>query len=201
MMKRYKTRKSKSPSRISPLELEAPRTSTIWLEEPQLLFAEGKSHPDPKVGIPLYGPRSLGTTRHKKEIHIGFIGTGESVANAQEFIAECCDGISGDEESAPFPGFKLDRGFYSEVLTDSKIVEPITRQESLDILSIRKSRLRFETLLQLLEDKLKLLNRKDHPLDYIFLVLSKELYKECRVTDYFEKGLGQVHRDLRRAFK
>lgn len=200
-MKRYKTTKSKSPSKISPLELDALNTSTIWLEEPDLLFAGGKTHPDPKVGIPLYGPRSLGTTRHKKEIHIGFIGTGESVANAQRFITECCEGVSGDEETEPFPGFKLDRGFYSEILTDSKIVELITRQESLDILSIRKSRLRFETLLELLEDKLKLLSRKDYPLDYIFLVLSKELYKECRVTDYFEKGLGQVHRDLRRAFK
>jgi hypothetical protein len=200
-MKRYKTRQTKSPSKISPLELDSLKTSTIWLEEPPLLFADGKSHPDPKVGIPLYGPRSLGTTRHKKEIHVGFIGTGESVSNAQDFIAECCEGVGGDDKAAPFPGFKLDRGFYSEILTDSKIVEPITRQESQDILSIRRSRQRFETLLELLEDKLKLLSRKDYPLDYIFLVLSKELYKECRVTDYFEKGLGPVHRDLRRAFK
>ncbi|MEK6279363.1 MAG: hypothetical protein AABN95_03340 [Acidobacteriota bacterium] len=171
------------------------------MREPELLFADGNTHPDPKVGIPLYGPRSLGTTRHKKEIQVGFIGTAESVSHAQDFIAECCEGVAGDEDTAPFPGFKLDRGFYSEILTDSKIVEPITRQESLDILSIRRSRLRFETLLELLEDKLRLLNRKDHPLDYTFLVLSKELYKECRVTDYFEKGLGPVHRDLRRAFK
>ena len=200
-MKKYKTKTRKSPSKILPLELDAARTSTLWLEEPQLLFADGKTHPDPKVGIPLYGPRSLGTNRHKKEIHIGFIGTAESVANAQEFLTECCEGVSGNEDTAPFPGFKSDRGFYSDLLMDNKIIEPITRQESLDILSIRRTRQRFETFLTLLEDKLKILSRKDYPLDYIFLVLSKELYQNCRVTDYFEKGLGAVHRDLRRAFK
>ena len=200
-MKRYKTTKTKSPSKILPLELDTPKTSTIWLDEPSLLFANGNTHPDPKVGIPLYGPRSLGTKRHKKEIHIGFIGTGESVAHTQDFIAECCEGVGGDDDTAPFPGFKLDRGFYSEILTDSKIVEPITRQEHQDILSIKKSKERFETLLQLLEDKLRLLNRKDYPLDYIFLVLPKDLYKECRVTDYYDPNVGQVHRDLRRAFK
>lgn len=200
-MKRYKTKKSKSLSKISPLELDTPKTSAIWLEEPSLLFANGNTHPDPKVGIPLYGPRSLGTNRHKKEIHVGFIGTGESVANAQEFITECCEGVSGDKEIAPFPGFKSDRGFFSEILTDTKIIEPITRQESLDILKIKNGREQFETFLKLLEDKLKILTRKDHPLDYIFLVLSKELYQECRVTDYYDQDMGKVHRDLRRAFK
>lgn len=200
-MKRYKTKTRTSPSKISPLELETPRTSTIWLEEPDLLFADNKVNPDPKVGIPLYGPRSLGTKRHKKEVHVGFIGTGESVSVAQDFIAECCEGVGGDEDTPPFPGFKPDRGFYSEILTDSKIFEPITHQESQEILSIRRSKERFETFLALLEDKLRVLTRKDYPLDYIFLVLSKDLYKECRVTDYFEKGRGAVHRDLRRAFK
>jgi hypothetical protein len=197
-MKQYKTKKS--PSKIQPLELDTPKTSTIWLDEPSLLFANGKTHPDPKVGIPLYGPRSLGTSRHKKEIHVGFIGTGESVTSVQDFIAECCEGIAGNEDVAPFPGFKSDRGFYSEILTDSKIVEPITRQESLDILGIKNSKVRFETLLLLLEEKLRILNRKDHPLDYIFFVLSKDLYKACRVADYYENGI-EIHRDLRRAFK
>lgn len=200
-LNRSKMKKRKSPSKISPIELESLSTSAIWLPEPSLIFADGKTHPDPKVGIPLYGPRSYGTPRHKKEIHVGFIGTSESIASAQEFLNDCVEGIDGNEDYAPFPGFKPDRGFFSEILMDEKIVETITRQETLEILGINDSRERFEKLLLLLRNKLKILTRKDHPLDYIILVLSKELYKKCRVTDYYEAGIGEVHRDLRRAFK
>src|SRR5437879_5632636 len=62
------------PIRLLPLDLASPRTSAEWLEEPSLLFAQNKRHIDPKTGIMLYGPRSLATARHKKEVHVGFIG-------------------------------------------------------------------------------------------------------------------------------
>lgn len=198
-MKHYKTRNS--PSRIAPIQLQSPKTSVVWLEEPELLFADGLTNTDPKVGIPLYGPRSLRTTRHKREIHVGFIGTGELIEKAKEFLLECSEGIDGDESVAPFPGFMSDRGFYSELLFDDKICEPITRSESLEILGINDEKGRFEKFLELAESKLTILTQKDHPLDFIFLVLTKELYKACRVADYFEKGVGEVHRDFRRAFK
>src|SRR5262249_55245578 len=67
-------------TKITPLQLDAPTISTEWFEEPQILFADGSMHCDPKVGIPLYGPRSLGTGRHKREIHVGIIGTAEGIA-------------------------------------------------------------------------------------------------------------------------
>lgn len=198
-MRQYRTKKP--PSKIAPVQLDTPVTSTVWIEEPKLLFADGNTHPDPKVGIPLYGPRSLGTPRHKREIHVGFIGSGESVDNARTFINECCEGVDGDEKIAPFPGFKSDRGFFSDLSMDDKIFEPITRNESQDLLGIKDEWLRFEKLIALLDAKLEILTQKDHPLDYIFLVLSKDMYKACRVADYWAKGQGEVHRDLRRAFK
>jgi hypothetical protein len=39
----------------------------LTITQNYILFANGKTHPDPKVGIPLYGPRSLGTRRHKNQ--------------------------------------------------------------------------------------------------------------------------------------
>ena len=48
---------------------------------------------------------------------------------------------------------------------------------------------------------MRLLTQKDHPLDYVVFALSTDLYQRCRVVDYVEKGVGHVHRDLRRAFK
>src|SRR2546425_435786 len=72
---------------IPPLQLESITATAQWLPEPELEFSAGELSCDPKVGVPLYGPRSLGTGRHKNEIHIGFIGTRSSVTSAQEFLA------------------------------------------------------------------------------------------------------------------
>ena len=63
------------------------------------------------------------------------------------------------------------------------------------------SRERFEKLLLILELKMRLLTQRDHPLDYVVLALPTDLYQRCRAVDYVEKGVGHVHRDLRRAFK
>jgi hypothetical protein len=187
--------------KIASLELTSPRLSTDWLEEPRLLFANDKVHPDPKTGIPLYGPRSLGTSRHKNEIHIGFIGTSQSVDRGKQFYRKCSDGIDGDDQHEPFPGCRSDLGFRSELRIEDKLTELISRQESEGILGLKRSRERFENLLQLLQQKMIVLTQRDYPLDYVVLVLSPELYKKCRTTDYFEKGKGRIHRDLRLAFK
>ncbi len=184
-----------------PIELQSPQNSTDWFEEPDLVFADGNRHYDPKTGIPLYGPRSFGTSRHKQELHVGFIGPAEAVAHAREFYEECAEGIPGDDRQVPFPGCKQDRGFRCDLRTDDTLVELITHHESQQVLNIRRSRERFETMLSLLRAKMQILTQKDHPLDYVVLVLPHDLVRRCRVTDYLEKGTGRVHRDLRRAFK
>lgn len=197
-------------SKIVPLQLTPPQISTFWHPEPELSFAGGKTHPDPKVGIALYGPRSLNTSRHKKEVHIGFIGTGEGVEKAQEFFEACAEGIDGDVESkdgkiehkhTPFPGCNTNVGYRCELRMSTDIIEPITQQEKRGILGIKRQQERFEALLALLQDKMTLLKDKDHPLDYINVVLPKEIYDACRVADYALPKVGMIHRDLHRAFK
>lgn len=197
-------------SKIVPLPLEAPRISTFWLSEPELSFAGGKIHSDPKVGIALYGPRSLNTSRHKKEVHIGFIGTGEGVEKAQEFFQDCAEGIDGDVENkegklehkyTPFPGCSAEAGFRCDLRMSTDLIEPITQREKREINRIKIEREKFEALLNLLQDKMTLLKDRDHPLDYITVVLPRDLYDACRVVDYIDPQDGLIHRDLRRAFK
>jgi hypothetical protein len=185
---------------LVPLALDI-HASSGWLPEPELSFADGATHSDPKVGIPLYGPRSFGTPRHKDEVHIGFIGTSEAVEHAQAFYEKCSDGIAGDEDHPPFPGCTKDLGFKCSLRMDAKMVELITRKETLDVMGIKRSRDRFETVMTMLRQKTQLLSGRDHPLDYIVLVLPDDLYRKCRVANYREKGVGLVHRDLRRAYK
>jgi hypothetical protein len=188
-------------ARLVPLELSQVHTVGNWLQEPELSFAGGARNPDPKIGIPLYGPRSFGTPRHKDEVHVGFIGTAEAVEHARQFYQACALGVPGDLEHPPFPGCMKDRGYRSELRMDPKMIELITRAETLDVLNIRNSRERFERMLNLLHHKTRILSGRDHPLDYIVVVLPDDLYRKCRVANYTVKGLGAVHRDLRRAYK
>ena len=197
-MRTTTSRRAKVP--IKPLELDRLSAAARWLGEPSLYFQGDHTNVDPKVGIPLYGPRSCGTSRHKQEIHVGFIGTGEAVDQAAKFLEDCSDGVDGDETHAPFPGCKPDRGFRLALRMNEQIIEKITRQESQQILGIRTGRSRFEQMLGLLENKLEVLSQRDHPLDYVMLVLPQDLYLKCRSVNYTEKRTV-VNRNLRRAFK
>lgn len=200
MKARSRTKKPDS-YKVATLELDRPRLAAGWVEEPALIFADDHEHVDPKTGIPLYGPRSLGTRRHKREVHVGFIGTSGSVDLARRYYEQASYGVDGDDDHAPFPGCRADQGFRCDLLFDNKLVELLTRSEHQDILGIKRSRERFEKLLLMLELKLRLLMQRDHPLDYIVLALPTDLYQRCRAVDYVEKGFGHIHRDLRRAFK
>jgi hypothetical protein len=188
-------------SKLAPIELDCPLASTEWFEEPPLLFAGNSVHVDPKIGVPLYGPRSLGTYRHKQEVHVGFVGTAETVDRAQRFLNACAEGVDGDQDHAPFPGFRPDRGYRCQLRADGSLVELITRRESQDLLAIRNSRQRFETALDLLAERVGLLTQRDHPLDYVLVTLPEDLYKECRSVEYVDRGVGRTYRNLRRAFK
>ncbi len=187
------------PNRLLPLDLAPPRTTAEWLEEPKLLFAGERWHIDPKTGVTLYGPRSFGSSRHKREVHVGFIGTGESADAARKFYRQLCSGVPGDQDHEPFPGCNADRGYRCQIHTD--LVEPIKRNELIEIVEVRRRRHRFEAFLDLFQQKMDLITNRDHPLDYIVVALPQELYLKCHSVEYVEKGLGPVYRNLRRAFK
>ena len=53
----------------------------------------------------------------------------------------------------------------------------------------------------LLEDRLRLLAERDHPPQIVVVALPADVIRRCGAVDYIDPTLGQVHRDLRRAFK
>ena len=64
------------------LSLKSPHPSIEWLGEPELAFAHGLTHIDPKVGIPASGPWSLNEANHPASVTAGFIGTAECMDKA-----------------------------------------------------------------------------------------------------------------------
>ena len=171
-------------------------------EEPSLEFASGRLHLCPKRGITIFGPRSLDLgNRHPDTIRVGFIGTGETIDSAKRWLELCSEGVLGDESNYRFPGYKADRGFFSELSFDSEMVENLTVRELESVAIRRTKKEKFELTVDLLDDKLRLLSQSDRPPDYVVLALPKALVKAQGRVDYIDKQDGAVHRDLRRAIK
>lgn len=196
-----RTSKKRNGNTESVLTLERPKQKALWIAEPKLAFAGKQEHPNPKIGIPLYGPWTLGSARHKSEVHIGLIGSPEVAEIAESFYTNASAGIAGDEGQLPFPGSKSDRGFRCDLRFDAAMIEPTTRGECREIENIKSGRERFDALMENLEAKMEVLTRRDHPLDYVVFALPETLYSRCRSVDYVDKKIGKVHRDLRRSFK
>lgn len=171
-------------------------------DEPSLEFATGRLHLCPQRGISLFGPRSLDMgKRHPESIRVGFIGSGESVDSALRWLESCSEGVSGDDKNCRFPGFKADRGFYSELSLDDGRIEKLTLRELDEVRKPRTKKERFEQTVDLLGEKLRLLAQRDRPPEYVVLALPASLVKTEGKVDYFDKQAGEIHRDLRRSVK
>ena len=186
--------------------LVTPRMRLSYLSEPELSFGDGYTHPNPKIGIPLYGPKSLGTPRHKNEIHIGFVGEAAATENVLRFIRDCSVGVKAEDienGSMPFPGLSRDVGYRFEIVASEQTTENITISEREKILNNPTSGIQFVEMLNLIEEKVSILCEKDHPIDYIFIVLTEDIYERFRSVDTVDpiSGSEVVTRNFRRALK
>jgi len=181
--------------------ITAPVLKAQYLVEPPLGFCGGREHVSPQSGIAIFGPRSLDLPRHPHAIRLGFIGSGQSIQSAQNWITSCADGIAGNADHPKFPGFKSDRGFFSDLFIDSNLTEVLTTHDFADVEKPRLLRDRFVASLDLVSQKLRLLSERDNPPSYVVLALPDSLLETCKSVDYTDVTLGLVHRDFRRALK
>jgi hypothetical protein len=180
---------------------QGPSLTCKYFDEPALSFANGGENIDPKLGIARFGPKSLDIPeRHPSKFRVGFIGTADSVDKAREWIEINSRGVSGDDAHPSFPGCEKDRGFHTQLEFSAGWVEQLNRGELDSIRGTRNKISKFETTLELLDEKMKLLSRKDLAPEYVVIALPDELRNACGVVNY-AKGAADIHRDLRRALK
>jgi len=173
-----------------------------YFAEPLLVFGDNGMHIDPKSGIARYGPRSFSPAHlHPTAVRVGFIGTADTIEKSHDWLETSSYGVRGDAKHPEFPGYQMDRGFFSKLEFDSAWIEQVTQSEMARLLSTKSSRDRFESMLATFDNKLRLLSEKDQPPQYVIIGLPSEVVHRCGVIDYHDKSLGMVHRDLRRAIK
>lgn len=180
----------------------SPRIECHHLPEPLLVFGDGGMHIDPKTGIAQYGPRSyMPTRRHPASVRVGFIGTAGTIDTARNWLDANAEGVLGDAKHPEFPGFMADRGFFSSLTYDDTWVEPIRQSELAELLGIRASRNRFEQVVSLFDEKLRLLAERDQAPEYVVIALPDNLIAQSGTVDFRDRQQGDVHRDLHRALK
>lgn len=83
-----------------------------FVPEPLLVFGDGHTHIDPKLGLTLYGPLKPSNSRvaAPMSIRVGIIGTGEMVGLATQFINRLSTKVESNVKESfrnpDFPGFK-----------------------------------------------------------------------------------------------
>lgn len=185
----------------SPTILQQPQLACKYLGEPLLAFANGGTHVDPKFGIARFGPKSLNIAdRHPTSTRVGLIGTATTIEEA-EWMEINARGIPGDESHPAFSGYSRDKGFHTDLIFNIRWTEPITRSEQDTLLSIRSKKDSFENCLELLDDKMRLLSKKDLAPEYVVVALPEALRNKCGTVNFLDKSGARIHRDLRRAFK
>ena len=163
-----------------------------WLGEPELAFSGGLTHIDPKVGIAAAGPWSAGRHNHPTAVTAGFIGTGKTIEGARRWLARAAQGVDGDGEHHPFPGFQPDGPFASQLRLDGpegKITARTVREITRDRIRRRDG---FETLLGAIDTQLKRLGELDAPPDVVFVVLPAEITTRYWSVRSFRKGVETV---------
>lgn len=174
------------------LSLKPLRPTVEWLGEPNLAFAGGLTHIDPKVGIPAAGPWSRDQPNHPTSITAGFIGTAESVAKARAWLSRAAEGVDGDDDYHPFCGFRPDGPFASHLRTDgpdAKITANEIRQLTADGLKKLDG---LNQLLDFIDDRLRQLADLDAPPAVVFITLPVEITKRYWAVHQWNRGVETV---------
>ena len=95
------------------------------LEEPDLEFANGSRHTDPRHGIAFYGPADTNLTA-PRTIRLGIIGTREAIDGVKRWLDKCRGPIAAKASHltglfVSFPGFDTNAGFRSTIVWDTRL--------------------------------------------------------------------------------
>lgn len=100
------------------------------LDEPELEFGADR-HVDIRFGISNFGPFDVTSDTAPRSIHIGIVGTPQTVEGTREWLERCRDEIPAKTSRQPnlfpkFPGFRPDVSFRSSLVLDTQLCRTIS---------------------------------------------------------------------------
>jgi hypothetical protein len=102
------------------------------LAEPDLEFAGGSRHIDPRHGVSYYGPADAGTTG-LSTIRVGIVGTREAIQGVKSWLDRCREPLAAKQSRLthlylPFPGFDTNAGFRSTIVWNSRLERTLDKR-------------------------------------------------------------------------
>jgi len=170
--------------------VDAPQVVCDYIDEPLLKFGDDGLHVDPKAGVARHGPRSLGTGRHPATVQVGLIGTATTIEKSSAWLEKTSLGVLGDEKHPEFPGFDASRGFFSKMSLPPHLAVQISQTELRDVLGIKSKRERFENVVALFSDRLRLLSEQDSVPQYVVVGLPDDVISKCSPQRQLLRLLG-----------
>lgn len=159
-----------------------------YLEEPDLEFASGGRHIDPRHGLTDYGPADV-SEPSARIVRAAIIGSREAIEGAQAWLDKCRSPVSARMDTplkhlyVPFPGFEFDRGFRASINWNTRLVRAIPKRELDSVTSLNPLRAVRATV-ELYDRELTALS--DEPNCDVVIV--------CRPDDFGESSLTGVGR-------
>ena len=151
--------------KVKKARMESKKQFQSWhISEPYLIFGNGKTHIDPKLGLTLYGPlRAEGAKMPAPlSIKLGIIGTGETAELASRWLQRLTRKIEGKNhdpfQSPTFPGFR--QAFDCTIVLSESYNENILNPDIDNIALIPTFEGRVERAVQLFIDKIEAINEK-----------------------------------------
>lgn len=105
-----------------------------FLDEPELEFGNGGRHIDIRFGLMHHGPLDGGTPLARKAIHLGIVGTQETIDGLAAWIDRCRTGIAAKASKQPylfvrFPGFGDGEILSADLLNDVSLQRTIREKD------------------------------------------------------------------------
>lgn len=133
------------------------------LDEPELEFAHGSHHIDPRHGISYYGPADAGASG-PATIRVGVIGTRVAIQGVKSWLDRCREPIAAKQSRLthlylPFPGFDTNVGFRSTIVWNSRL-ERILDKRSVEGLKTMSPLTAVHAAVELYDAELATLNEE-----------------------------------------
>lgn len=156
-----------------------------YISEPELMFAEKKESLNPTVGLIKYGPRfSSKDEKQHKWAKVGIIGSSKSISIVTSFLEDMRYQIAPKKIcpwSIPFPGLYEDSPLKFSISLSDEWQQRFNSEEIEEIKSLKNKNERIEKVLQLIDNKMKIIYEKSTPPDIIIISLPEDI--ECLCVD------------------
>lgn len=177
------------------------------LREPELIFADGRRHLDPKLGLMLHGPSSWKHEpgRQGEMIKAAAIGTLGALHQFREFLEWMRVRIAPSERvpwKKDFPGLGIGSALHFDINVARDAEEIISREEEESVLSLDKRDKRILRACELYEEKFDDLMGTVHPRpDIVYLLVSRALMDATKDPHYKTDHIVLARRTMERGTK